>query len=80
MAISEAKGSYKLVTVNTAPERAERLISRVADRLKERHVILHVDNESTPDNFHFPQIRHGSKTCIEMYEVERKVEIHQPDF
>ena len=38
------KGPFKLVTVNTAPERALRLIGRVTEALKERYAILHVAN------------------------------------
>ncbi|KAG2027683.1 hypothetical protein GB937_000123 [Aspergillus fischeri] len=38
------KGPFRLVTVNTAPERAKRLIGRVADTLKDRYTIIHVDN------------------------------------
>jgi hypothetical protein len=33
-----------LVTVNTAPERARRLIGRVVEGLKERYTIIHVAN------------------------------------
>lgn len=42
--MTESKGPYHLVTVNTAPERAKRLIGRVADALKDRYTIIHVDN------------------------------------
>jgi hypothetical protein len=38
------KGPFRLVTVNTAPERAKRLIGRVADTLKDRYTIIHLDN------------------------------------
>jgi hypothetical protein len=42
------KGPFKLVTVNTAPERAKRLIGRLAEALKDRYTIIHIDNaEST---------------------------------
>lgn len=45
---AQPKGPYKLVTVNTAPERAKRLIGRMAEALKDRYTIQHVDNcEST---------------------------------
>lgn len=44
MASSGAKGPFKLVTVNTAPERARRLIGRVAQELKDDYVIEHVAN------------------------------------
>ncbi|KXS95874.1 hypothetical protein AC579_4445 [Pseudocercospora musae] len=45
MDLAEApKGPYKLVTVNTAPDRAKRLIGRVVDALKDRYEIKHVGN------------------------------------
>ncbi|OJT09781.1 hypothetical protein TRAPUB_13740 [Trametes pubescens] len=36
--------SIKLVTVNTAPERAKRLVGRVVEDLKDRFTIVHVAN------------------------------------
>lgn len=38
------KGPFKLVTVNTAPERAKRLIGRLIEALKDDYDIEHVDN------------------------------------
>lgn len=38
------KGPFKLVTVNTAPERAKRLIGRLIDTLKDDYDIKYVDN------------------------------------
>lgn len=39
---------YRLVTVNTAPERAKRLIGRVVEDVKDRYTIVHAANaEST---------------------------------
>ncbi|KAK8213672.1 hypothetical protein IWZ01DRAFT_212144 [Phyllosticta capitalensis] len=37
-------GPYKLVTVNSAPERAKRLVGRVCNDVKERYLIVHVGN------------------------------------
>lgn len=42
--VKPPKGPFKLVTVNTAPERAKRLVGRVADILSDRFTIEHVDN------------------------------------
>ena len=42
--MAERKGPYRLVTVNTAPERAQRLIGRLVEALKEDYEIVHVDN------------------------------------
>lgn len=36
--------TWRLVTVNTAPERAKRLIGRVAEDLKDQYTIVHVAN------------------------------------
>ncbi|KAI9931493.1 hypothetical protein ASPWEDRAFT_49711 [Aspergillus wentii DTO 134E9] len=41
------KGPFRLVTVNTAPERAQRLIGRVAEALSDRYTIIHEANCST---------------------------------
>ncbi|KAG4417305.1 hypothetical protein IFR04_009595 [Cadophora malorum] len=38
------KGPYKLCTVNTAPERAKRLVGRVVEDVKEDYTILYVEN------------------------------------
>jgi hypothetical protein len=38
------KGPFQLVTVNTAPERAKRLIGRMIEGLKDRYDIEHVAN------------------------------------
>lgn len=42
--MTDRKGPFKLVTVNTAPERAKRLIGRMIDALKDNYDIEHVDN------------------------------------
>lgn len=42
--VMSPKGPFRLVTVNTAPERAKRLIGRVAEALSDRYTIIHVDN------------------------------------
>ncbi|KAK5168698.1 uncharacterized protein LTR77_006007 [Saxophila tyrrhenica] len=39
-----SEGTYRLVTVNTAPERAQRLIGIVAEAVKDRYAIEHVAN------------------------------------
>ncbi|KAK1765414.1 hypothetical protein QBC33DRAFT_544246 [Phialemonium atrogriseum] len=38
------KGPYRLVTVNTAPERAKKLIGRMTEALKDQYEIEYVDN------------------------------------
>lgn len=37
-------GPFKLVTVNTAPERAKRLIGRVVEAVKDKYTIIHSGN------------------------------------
>ncbi|KAK3323594.1 hypothetical protein B0T19DRAFT_401907 [Cercophora scortea] len=44
---SQPAGPYKLITVNTAPDRARRLIGRVVEDVKEQYTILHVANVAT---------------------------------
>lgn len=38
------QGPFRLVTVNTAPERAKLLVSRAVEILKDRFTIDHVSN------------------------------------
>lgn len=38
------QGPYKLVTVNNAPERAQRLVGRVVEDLKDRYTIIYAAN------------------------------------
>ncbi|OXV06611.1 hypothetical protein Egran_05620 [Elaphomyces granulatus] len=38
------KGPFRLITVNTAPERAKRLTGRMIEILKDRYTIVHLDN------------------------------------
>jgi hypothetical protein len=42
--MSTPKGPFRLVTVNTNPERAQRLIGRVVEDLKDRYTIQHIAN------------------------------------
>ncbi|KAL9109745.1 MAG: hypothetical protein Q9227_005614 [Pyrenula ochraceoflavens] len=43
-------GPFKLVTVNTAPERAKRLVGKVVEDLKDQFTIIHAANcEGIPD-------------------------------
>lgn len=72
-----AKGPFHLVTVNTAPERAKRLIGRVAEALKDQYTIIHVDNcESKHVVLEWDNDR---LTIAEIDEVEAKVKQHNPE-
>ncbi|SPO07198.1 uncharacterized protein DNG_09892 [Cephalotrichum gorgonifer] len=42
--MAERKGPFRLVTVNTAPERAKRLIGRLIEALKDRYDIDYIAN------------------------------------
>jgi hypothetical protein len=44
MAANAPAGPYKLVTVNTAPERAKIIVGRVVEAVKERYRIDYVAN------------------------------------
>jgi hypothetical protein len=37
-------GPFKLVTVNTAPERARKIIGRVVEAVKDKYTIIHAAN------------------------------------
>lgn len=42
-------GPFKLVTVNTAPDRAKRLIGRVVENVKDKYTIIHSANAAGRD-------------------------------
>lgn len=44
MSSEKPLGPFKLVTVNTAPERAYRLVGRVVENVKDRYTIIHAGN------------------------------------
>jgi hypothetical protein len=41
------KGPFRLMTVNTAPERAKRVIGAMVENLKESHTIYYVVNSES---------------------------------
>ncbi|KAJ0131518.1 Uncharacterized protein HZ326_25033 [Fusarium oxysporum f. sp. albedinis] len=47
--MSAQRPHFRLVTVNTSPERARRLIGRMIEALKDDYKITHVDNCSSID-------------------------------
>lgn len=68
---SSPAGPYKLVTVNTAPDRAKRLIGRVVEDVKDKYTIIHAGNAACASSsyFHshpflgsFPKPNHPSLT------------------
>ncbi|KAK5657691.1 hypothetical protein OQA88_2763 [Cercophora sp. LCS_1] len=50
MAQSGPIGPFKLVTVNTAPERAKLLIGRVVEDVKDKYAIIHAGNAASIDD------------------------------
>ncbi|EON64419.1 hypothetical protein W97_03650 [Coniosporium apollinis CBS 100218] len=44
MSSEKPLGPFKLVTVNTAPERAYRLVGRVVENVKNKYTIIHAGN------------------------------------
>ena len=49
--MSSPTGPYKLVTVNTAPDRAKRLIGRVVEDVKDKYTIIHAGNAACKFSF-----------------------------
>lgn len=74
---SACNRSYRLVTVNTAPERAYRLVGRLVDALKNRYTIAHIANcESTQAS---PVLEQNLTLCPAIESVEQTVLDSQPD-
>lgn len=71
------RGPYKLVTVNTAPERAKRLVGRVSDDLKDRYDIQHVHNCETIEEVEGAVTKHQPQVlfCASMWTAEQAAEI-----
>jgi hypothetical protein len=46
-------GPFRLVTVNTAPERAKRLIGRVVEDVKDQYTIIHIANAASEFSLSF---------------------------
>ncbi|KAL2023982.1 hypothetical protein VTK56DRAFT_217 [Thermocarpiscus australiensis] len=47
MAQQQPAGPFRLVTLNTAPERAQRLIGRVVEDVKDKFTIIHAANAAS---------------------------------
>ncbi|PYH85183.1 hypothetical protein BO82DRAFT_351525 [Aspergillus uvarum CBS 121591] len=72
------KGPFRLVTVNTAPERAKRLIGRLIEALKDRYTIIHVDNCEKIEEVE-PKVREHMPDVLfsaSMWTKEQAQEIH----
>ncbi|KIW23664.1 uncharacterized protein PV07_11845 [Cladophialophora immunda] len=73
------KGPYRLVTVNTAPERAKRLIGRVTEELKDQYTIQHLANCESIDEVEgkVKEIQPDLLFCASMWTPEESTRIQQ---
>jgi len=69
--------TYRLVTVNTAPERAKRLVGRTIEALKDRYSIEHVDNCEKIDEVEAKVKQHRPDVlfCASMWSKEEAEQI-----
>ncbi|OGE47553.1 hypothetical protein PENARI_c041G07910 [Penicillium arizonense] len=76
--MSAPKGPFHLVTVNTAPERAKRLVGRVAEALSDRYTIVHVDNCEKIDEVEAKVKQHNPEVLFSasMWSAEEAQQIH----
>ncbi|PGH27559.1 hypothetical protein AJ80_00801 [Polytolypa hystricis UAMH7299] len=77
MASTTPKGPFKLVTVNTAPERASRLIGRMVEALKDKYTIIHAANCETIDEVapKVTEIQPDVLFCASMWTAEQAEQI-----
>ncbi|KAG9240841.1 hypothetical protein BJ878DRAFT_570689 [Calycina marina] len=73
------KGPYKLVTVNTAPERAQRLIGLVTKDLADQYTIIHAANCATKEEVDETIQKHEPDLlcCASMWTAEESEEIRR---
>jgi len=73
------KGPFRLVTVNTAPERAKRLVGRVADELKDQYTIQHIANCESIDQVEqtVKELQPNLLFCASMWTPEESARILQ---
>lgn len=62
--MSQPLGPFKLVTVNTAPERAYRLIGRVVEDVKDKYTIIHAGNAESKHPFIPPYELYSTRANI----------------
>ncbi|PHH89954.1 hypothetical protein CDD83_4870 [Cordyceps sp. RAO-2017] len=73
------EGPFRLLTVNTAPERAKRLIGRLIDTLKGQYDITHVDNCDKIDDVVLKVTQHQPDVLLSasMWTAEEANRIHE---
>ncbi|KAI9172762.1 transcriptional regulatory protein [Paramyrothecium foliicola] len=69
------RGPFRLVTVNTAPERAKRLVGRTAKALEDRFTIDHVSNSIDEVESKVKQFRPDILFCASMWTQEEAAQI-----
>ncbi|KAF2486957.1 hypothetical protein BDY17DRAFT_321704 [Neohortaea acidophila] len=76
-AATSPKGPYKLVTVNTAPERAKRLVGKMIEGLSDRYQVIHEANCSQIDEVHetVSRIQPNVLFCASMWTPEEAEQI-----
>ena len=77
--MSTSTGSYRLVTVNNAPERAKQLVGRVVNDLKDRYTIIHVANCDSPDRVREIVKEHKPDILVSAYYIFQVNKFTGPD-
>ena len=77
--MSKPTGPFKLVSVNTAPERAKRLIGRFVEAVKDQYTIIHSANCETIDQVEETVKRFQPDVlfCASMWTPEESARIQQ---
>lgn len=77
--MSEPKGPFRLVTVNTAPERAKKLIGRVVEDMKGEYTIEHIANCDSKMSSFLKSTQNTTLTFSAIDDVRPTVERLKPD-
>lgn len=72
-------GPFKLVTVNTAPDRARRLIGRVVEDVKEKYTIIHAGNADSTCHSLVLMFQAIPNMPLDIEQVRGVVEEQKPD-
>ncbi|KAJ5824986.1 hypothetical protein N7447_007326 [Penicillium robsamsonii] len=77
--MSAPKGPFHLVTVNTVPERAKRLIGRLVEALSDRYTIIYLDNCEKIEDVEAKVKQHNPDVLFSasMWSAEQAEQIHQ---
>ncbi|KUJ12307.1 uncharacterized protein LY89DRAFT_592863 [Mollisia scopiformis] len=73
------KGPYKLCTVNTAPDRAKRLVGRLVEDVKDTYTIVYVENCERVEDVKSMCERNKPDVlfCASMWTIEESEEIQR---